>query len=160
MFLRPWFGTMSRPCSGPPAGSRFTILGPLVPLPDSLFPLFPSPDSPSWVPWSLSQTPSLLPSSSEKEDHLLEETLRPSWTQAWTWNGALTHWGSTCPLGPTFPSSLVPESWAYPPAYPGLPRAAHLGGPLHVCLREHDPPTHLHPSSRHFPFLPQPCGNH
>lgn len=146
MFLRPWFGTMSRPRSGPRAGSSQDLRSPHQ---------IHHPGVPG-----ASSKPSSFPSSSEKEDKLSEEALRPSWAWAWTWYGALTHWGSTCPLGPICPSALAPESCAHPPASPGLPRAAHLGGPPHVCLHEHDPPTHLHPSSRHFPFLPQPRGNH
>lgn len=54
MFLRPWFGTMSRPCSWPPVGSRQDL-----PSPHQIHhPGIPGP-SPKLC---------LLPSSSEKED--------------------------------------------------------------------------------------------
>lgn len=85
--------------------------------------------------------------------------MRPSWLGPGP-GMALSPTGGTCPLGPTCASSLVPESCAHPPASPGLPCAAQLGGPLmSVFTNMTLPPTCTrHPDT--FLSSPNPRGNH
>ena len=121
MFLRPWFGTMSRPCSWPPVGSRQDL-----PSPHQIHhPGIPGP----------SPKLSLLSSSSEKEDSRSRGDSETFLGSGLDLERLFLPLGEHLLSGFNTPLVLGVKTMCTSHQTPlGLPRATYLAGPLHVCL--------------------------